>query len=245
MSRVHLDRPLVAGAEVELPENAHRHLVQVLRLRIGERFTVFDGRGQEAEAVLTAADRRHSRARLGTISRPARESPLAISLLQGVSKGERMDLTLQKAVELGVQRILPLRSERSVVKLDAERWEKKQAHWQGIVVSACEQSGRVCLPQLDPVNDLASALATLPQGMLKLALIPGEGHALRALPPPSAGLALLIGPEGGLSDQEIDQALAAGFAPVQLGPRILRTETAGLATLAAAQALWGDWGPAR
>lgn len=245
MSRVLLDQPLVAGAEVELPENVHRHLVQVLRLRIGERFTVFDGRGLEAEAVLTTADRRHSRAQLEAISRPDRESPLAITLLQGISKGERMDLTLQKAVELGVQRIVPLQSARSVVKLDPERWEKKQAHWQGIIISACEQSGRVCLPQLDPVSALADVLPSLPAALLKLALIPGEGRALRELPPPSAGLALLIGPEGGLSDPEIDQALTAGFAPVQLGPRILRTETAGLATLAAAQALWGDWGPRR
>lgn len=244
MTRVYLDVVLHPGAEIALPESAHRHLIQVLRLRMGERFVVFDGRGQEAEAELIALEKRNSRARLGAVTQPDRESPLAITLLQCISKGERMDLTLQKAVELGVRTIQPVRSERSVVKLDSDRWEKKMSHWQGVVLSACEQSGRVCLPQLDPVSDYTVALQQVPKEMLKLALLPGEGCALRSMPPPTAGLALLIGPEGGLSDREIDQALAAGFAAVQLGPRILRTETAGIATLAAAQALWGDWGPA-
>lgn len=243
MTRVFLDAALQTGTEIALPEHAHRHLILVLRLRLGERFVVFDGRGQEAEAELIAVERRNSRARLGAVTQPDRESPLAITLLQCISKGERMDLTLQKAVELGVRTIRPLRSERSVVKLDGDRWDKKMTHWQGIVTSACEQSGRVYLPQLEPVNDYRQGLQQVPPELLKLALLPGEGCALRSLPPPTAGLALLVGPEGGLSDQEIDQALAAGFAAVQLGPRILRTETAGLGTLAAAQALWGDWGP--
>jgi 16S rRNA (uracil1498-N3)-methyltransferase len=241
MSRIHLDAVLAAGAEIALPEAAHRHLVQVLRLGVGETFTVFDGRRGEAEATLIAVDKRHSRARIGAVSQPQRESPLTITLLQCISKGERMDLTLQKAVELGVQAIQPVRSERSVVKLDAERWDKKMAHWQGILVAACEQSGRVMLPTLAPVAGLDTAIAQLPPATLKLALLPGEGRRLRELPPPTAGLALLIGPEGGLSEREITLAGAAGFQAVQLGPRVLRTETAGLATLAAAQALWGDW----
>lgn len=240
MSRILIPTPLVAGADIDLPEAAHRHLVQVLRLRPGERFTVFDGNGEEATAELTHVDKRGSRARLDTPTRPQRESPLNITLLQCVSKGERMDLTLQKAVELGVQTLQPVRSERSVVKLDSERWEKKEAHWRGIIAAACEQSGRVVLPCLKPAIDLASALAQVPPQRLRLALVPGDGQCLRELPPPEQGLALLIGPEGGLSEAEVASALAAGFQPVRLGPRVLRTETAGLATLAAAQALWGD-----
>lgn len=242
MTRLYLDTVLIAGAEQPLPEAAHRYLVQVLRLTEGDGIQVFDGRGHEAPATLISVSKRGSTLRIGVPERPERESPLDITLLQCVSKGDRMDLTLQKAVELGVTRIQPLRSERSVVRLDAERWAKKCEHWSGILVSACEQSGRVMLPALLPVAEFEDALAALPSASLKLALLPGGAHSLRELDPEGRPIALLIGPEGGLSAHERAQALATGFVSLRLGPRILRTETAGLATLAALQALWGDWG---
>jgi 16S rRNA (uracil1498-N3)-methyltransferase len=243
MTRIHLDAPLLADTELPLPDAAHRHLVQVLRLRDGDALTVFDGQGVEAAATLTAVDKRSSRVRIGALSRPLRESPLSITLLQGVSKGDRMDYTLQKAVELGVTRIQPLSTRRSVVRLDAERWAKKYEHWQGVIVSACAQSGRTAIPPLLPVQSLDAALASLPAGLRTLALLPDDGVALRTLAPPTAGVALIVGPEGGLDDAEIAACRAAGCTAVQLGPRVLRTETAGVATLAALQALWGDWGP--
>ena len=170
-----------------------------------------------------------------------RESRLDVTLAQCVSKGDRMDYTIQKAVELGVSRIAPLLSERSVVKLDAERWDKKLEHWQGVIASACEQSGRVRLPTLLPVQKLGAWLAepTTESTMLKLTLAPTASAALRDLPSPAAAC-LLIGPEGGLSDGEIAHSAQAGFVGLRLGPRVLRTETAGVAALAAMQALWGD-----
>lgn len=243
MSRVYLPGPWAEGQTLPLPEPAHRHLIQVLRLRDGDTVAVFDGAGHEAPARLTDIGKRSGSLQLGAVTTPNRESPLDITLLQCVSKGDRMDYTLQKAVELGVTRIQPLRSERSVVKLDAERWEKKRLHWEGVIISACEQSGRTRLPPLLPVTDLESGLTDLPADRLKLTLLPGATTSLRQLPAPTAGIALLIGPEGGLSSAEAARAQAAGFVAVHLGPRILRTETAGVATLAALQALWGDWQP--
>lgn len=154
-----------------------------------------------------------------------------------------MDYTLQKAVELGVTCIQPLSTRRSVVRLDAERWARKCEHWQGVIVSACAQSGRTRVPPLLPVQSLDAALAGLPADACKLALLPGEGVSLRTLTPPAAGVALIVGPEGGLDDAEIAACRAAGCTAVQLGPRVLRTETAGVATLAGLQVLWGDWGP--
>lgn len=242
MTRIYLPVTLREGDEHDLPEATHRHLVQVLRLHAGDALTVFDGQGCEAPAALITAEKRHSRIRVGAVQRPVRESPLTVTLLQGVSKGERMDYTLQKAVELGVTAIQPLTTQRSMVKLDADRWAKKYAHWQGVIVSACEQSGRVVIPSLHPPASLDAALNALPDDTLRLALLPEHGRALRDLPPPQSGVALLVGPEGGLDPTEIRLALDAGFTAVQLGPRVLRTETAGVATLAALQALWGDWG---
>jgi 16S rRNA (uracil1498-N3)-methyltransferase len=241
MSRIHLPGPWAQGQEHPLPDSAHRHLVQVLRLREGDAVTVFDGEGHEADATLHAIGKRSGSVRIGTVHQPRRESPLDITLLQCVSKGDRMDYTLQKAVELGVTRVQPLRSERSVVKLDGDRWDKKQSHWEGVIVSACEQSGRVRIPPLLPVVPLDTALTALPADTLKLTLLPDADTSLRSLSVPAAGIALLIGPEGGLSAGEAARAQAAGFVAVHLGPRILRTETAGVATLAALQALWGDW----
>lgn len=240
MTRIHLDPPLREDSELPLPEEAFRHLVQVLRLRDGESFIAFCGDGAEYEATLTAVARRSAMLRLGRRREVDRESPLQLTLAQCVSKGDRMDYTLQKAVELGVQRILPLLSSRSVVKLDGERWEKKLEHWRGIVVSACEQSGRTRIPEVAAPLALDRWLPACDEPGLRLTLDPAAAQGLAALPEVRSAT-LLIGPEGGLSDTEIRQAAQAGFRGLRVGPRVLRTETAGVAVLAALQARFGDW----
>jgi len=232
---------LSAGATITLPEDAARHLVQVLRMRLGDSFIAFNGQGGEYSASLSAISKREAQASIGTFNAADRESPLNITLAQCVSKGDRMDYTLQKAVELGVSAIVPLISSRTVVKLDAERWAKKIEHWQGVIISACEQSGRTRVPQLQAPQDLDDWLRSSANDSLKLVLAPGASKQLRQLDPHSRAITLLIGPEGGLSEAECTLAAQHEFVPLALGPRILRTETAGVAALAAIQAQWGDW----
>jgi 16S rRNA (uracil1498-N3)-methyltransferase len=240
MTRIHLPGPLVEGLELVLPDTAFRHLVHVLRLRENDAFVAFDGRGGEYRAVLMEAGKRRARARLAAHDPVNRESPLDLRLAQCVSKGERMDYTLQKAVELGVTRVTPLISERCAVKLDAERWEKKLEHWRGVIVAACEQSGRTRVPALDAVVPLPNWLATGTAGAGVL-LDPLADAGMDQLPAPTGPLTLLAGPEGGLSEAETASARRAGFTGLRLGPRVLRTETAAVAVLAALQARWGDW----
>lgn len=225
-------------AELDLPEHVHRHAVQVLRLKPGAQIRLFDGQGREFEARLTLAEKRRSRAQLEQALESQRESPLNITLLQGISRGERMDFAIQKAVELGVRTIVPVVTERCNVQLSRERAQKRLDHWQGVLISACEQSGRACLPELAAVTDLPSAMAEL-DDELKLVLDPQASTGFHDLDKPSR-LTLLIGPEGGLSEAEIEQACQQGFTALQFGPRILRTETAATAALAVVQTLWGD-----
>jgi len=241
MTRIHVPAALAVGTTLDLPEDAARHVAQVLRMRAGETLTLFDGEAGECAATIVEASRREVRVRIDGQVAVDRESPLDITLVQCVSKGERMDYTIQKAVELGVTRIVPLLSERSVVRLDAERWDRKLEHWRGVMVSACEQSGRTRLPALAPVTRLDAWLATPADDCLRLVLAPTGAVSLKALAP-TARLALLIGPEGGLSDAELAAARRAGCTAIGLGPRVLRTETAGVAALAALQVLWGDVG---
>jgi len=240
-SRVYIDQPLSSGANISLPEDAARHLVQVLRMRLGDSFIAFNGLGGEYAATLGTVSKREAQASIGEFNSIDRESPLSITLAQCVSKGDRMDYTLQKAVELGVSNIVPLISSRTVVKLDAERWAKKIEHWQGVIISACEQSGRTRVPQLSAPQNLDDWLRSSANNNLKLVLAPGASKQLRQLDPASRAITLLIGPEGGLSEAECALAAKHEFAPLALGPRILRTETAGVAALAAIQAQWGDW----
>jgi 16S rRNA (uracil1498-N3)-methyltransferase len=240
VTRIHIADALAVDAHLELPEGAARHVGQVLRMRAGELLTLFNGAGGEYDAVIEAVEKRSVRVRIENYREVERESRLELVLAQCVSKGERMDYTVQKAVELGVSAIVPLLSARSVVKLDGERWEKKLEHWRGIVVSACEQSGRTRIPHVHPVQKLDAWLALAGTGT-RLVLAPGGHHALKELPA-SAEASLLVGPEGGLDDQEIALAVHRGFIAIGLGPRVLRTETAGVAALAALQALWGDLG---
>jgi 16S rRNA (uracil1498-N3)-methyltransferase len=223
---------------IDLPEHVHRHAVQVLRLKPGAVIRLFDGAGSEFEATITQVEKRHSQAQLMQQVDTAAESPLDITLIQGISRGERMDFAIQKAVELGVKTIVPVVTERCNVQLKADRADKRLAHWHGVLVSACEQSGRAFLPELAPISDLQESLGTVSDA-LRLVLDPLATTGFHDLQKPTA-LTLLIGPEGGLSEAEIELAKQHDFTALQFGPRILRTETAATAALAVVQTLWGD-----
>jgi len=224
--------------QFDLPDAVHRHAIQVLRMKPGGVIRLFDGAGREFEASLTEVEKRRSQVKLGEACHQISDSPLQITLLQGISRGERMDFAIQKAVELGVRTIVPVITERCNVQLSRERAQKRIAHWQGVLVSACEQSGRSYLPELAEVTSLEQAMSSV-NDELRLVLDPEATTGFHDLSKPSA-LTLLIGPEGGLSDTEIQQAQTDGFTALQFGPRILRTETAATAALAVVQTLWGD-----
>lgn len=238
--RVYVDLPLEPGAALELPSAQARHLTQVLRLPPDAPVVLFNGDGADYPAQISRADRGATRVRVGTPGAPEPIAPLDIHLALGVSKGERMDYALQKSVELGVGRITPLFTERSQVQLSGPRLERRLDHWRGILIGACEQSGRRRLPQLATATTFSDWLSTHAGG--GLLLDPEADRPLTALPAPGARITLLIGPEGGLSPRERASARARGFEGVRLGPRILRTETAPLAAIAVIQALWGDLG---
>ena len=241
LTRSHLELPLAVGGEVALPEDVAAHLLRVLRLQVGDACVLFNGDGHDYDARIVALGKREARAEIVAARRIDNESPLRIVLLQGIARGEKMDWILQKATELGVAVILPVDSERSEVKLDAQRAAKRLAHWRGIAVSACEQSGRATLPEVAAPQALArAATARAGRGFI---LDPTAQGALRSLH--GAGLrecTLAIGPEGGWSPRDRERLVAAGFEGLRLGPRVLRTETAGIAAIAALQALCGDLG---
>jgi len=229
---------LSLGAEIELPERVARHCA-VLRLRRGDAVVLFNGEGGEFSAELTRVSRADARARVISGQTPELESPLAIALAQCVSSGDRMDTTLQKSTELGVSRIVPIASERSVVRLSSDRADRRVAHWRNVVIAACEQCGRNHVPEVTAITDLAAFLSRADSDGLRLLLAPDSGRGLKQLEPPSR-VTLLVGPEGGLAPEERQRAEKSGFVPIRFGPRILRTETAPLAAIAAMQALWGD-----
>jgi len=241
--RFYLPVSLATGATVPLDDNAFNHAVRVLRLGPNAPLILFDGQSRAFTATLTEVGKREARARVMDALPSEAESPLQIVLAQGVSRGEKMDYTLQKAVELGVVVIQPLFTERSEVRLNGERLVRKVQHWRGIVIGACEQCGRDQLPELREPLQLMDWLGQWMEGAgLKLLLDPLAEQGLRGLQPPSGAITLLIGAEGGLSPGELFKAREAGFTGIRLGPRILRTETAGVAALAAIQTLWGDCG---
>lgn len=240
--RLYLSISPTVGATVPLDDNAFHHAVRVLRLETGAALVLFDGAGSAFAATLTDIGKRGAWAQVTAALSGGVESPLRVILVQGVSRGDKMDYTLQKAVELGVAAIQPVFAERGGVGLSGERLERKIQHWQGIVIGACQQCGRNRLPELRQPASLTTWLAQpAPEPGLRLLLDPQADSGLRGLQPPTGAVTLLIGPEGGLSPAEIVQAQQQGFTGIRLGPRILRTETAGLAALAALQALWGDW----
>lgn len=240
VSRFFTPEPLPQGDCFELPEALAHHAVRVLRLSAGERIVLFDGLGGEVEAVLEGQGKCWS-ARLGERRTLERESPLELVLVQALASADKMDWVVQKAVELGVSGVVPVRASRSVLKLSGERADKRVAHWREVAVSACEQSGRNRVPQVADITDLRDYLARTRNGPQRLILDPVGGRRLTELGRPAGACHILIGPEGGWSDDELAACGAAGCAGVTLGPRVFRTETAGLAALAAMQALWGDF----
>ncbi|MEO6517395.1 MAG: 16S rRNA (uracil(1498)-N(3))-methyltransferase [Pseudoxanthomonas sp.] len=241
LTRCHVGLPLSTGATVVLPESAAAHLVRVLRLREGDQCLLFNGDGHDYGARITSAGKREVTVLIVSALRIDNESPLRITLLQGIARGEKMDLILQKATELGIASVVPVLAERTEVKLDAERTEKRMAHWRSVIVAACEQSGRAQLPALASPATLAAAAGTLHGSALKLILDPAGEHLLSGLSAPAdQQLAIAIGPEGGWSPRDRELLRAAGFTGLRLGPRVLRTETAGLAAIAALQSRFGD-----
>jgi 16S rRNA (uracil1498-N3)-methyltransferase len=246
LTRVYFEGALIEGAELALPASTARHLVRVLRMDVGAALCVFNGKGGEYDARITAIRKDKVNVRVGAAQAVERESSLAVTLLQGVARGDKMDLILQKATELGVTRIVPLLLKRSTVRLDTQGAERKHAHWQSIIASACEQCGRNRLPILLPTDTLANTVSALPSG-LKLLLAPdSDSQSLPAIvnahpAAMKAHVVLLVGPEGGFDPEEAATAQEAGFVRCRLGPRILRTETAALAALATLQSLMGDF----
>lgn len=244
-TRIYLPGTYSTGENLELSDEAFGHVVRVLRLIQGDAISVFNGDGFDYLARLTEVAKKSARIEIVDKSEVANESPLDLHLGQVISRGDRMDFTLQKSVELGVRSITPLFSERCGVKLSGERLQKRVAQWQKIVVSACEQSGRAYVPKVNDAIELDTFLAQSTHA-LKLNLHPRAEHSIMTLP--MADLAeqhqskvrLLIGPEGGLSSEEIDKASTRGYTDVLLGPRVLRTETAALTAITALQCRFGD-----
>lgn len=250
--RFYTNNSLSLGATIQLSESAAAHATKALRLNVGDSAVVFNGDGFDYNCELTSIKKNEVLAKITAAKHISNESPLRITLLQAISSGDRMDFTIQKAVELGVTAIQPISSTRSVVKLSAERAEKRVEHWQNVVNSACEQSGRAFVPKvfapvhlsawLQANNHAASGDAHLKaHAPTRILLNPIGAQRLATMQKPSGIIELLIGAEGGLSQHEIDTAIANGFQSIVLGARILRTETAALTAIAAMQTLWGDF----
>lgn len=226
---------------MELDADQTRYLSRVLRLRVGDDLLVFDGEGNEYAATISGIGKSSATLSIEKKTIPETETRLRVHLVQGISRGDRMDFVVQKATELGVKRITPVLTEYGVVKLDAVRAKKRRDHWQKIAASACEQSGRVRLPLIDTPVPLKNWFGNKPERVdAELILKPGASTPLAQIAAPATKVCVLIGSEGGFSNIEFEDADAAGFRPVSLGPRVLRTETAAIATLAILQSLWGD-----
>lgn len=234
--------PLQVGTTVTLSVNAATHATKVMRLGVGDTLVLFCGDGADYTCELTTVQKNVVMAKVKSKQILENESPLDITLLLGISAGDRMDIGIQKAVELGASRIIPIKTERSVVKLDEEKAKKRVTHWKNIVIAACEQSGRAFVPQVEPPVALPTLLAKpCTTGTLRITLDPLADKKLSDLPKATGEIQLLIGAEGGLNTNEIALASQYGFIGVKLGKRILRTETAPLAAIAVMNTLWGDF----
>lgn len=238
--RIFHDGELECDKEITLSTGAATHVSRVLRLKPGDPLILFNGQGGEYRATLTSLSKRDVRVTVESFEDRDVESPLEITLVQGISRGERMDYTLQKAVELGVTEIIPVVTERTVVRLNEERRRKREQHWRGVVISACEQCGRNTLPEITPIVNLENYLSNSGNG-LRLLLDHRADSGTGELEP-AEKVTLLVGPEGGLSQQERDRAVGYGFKTVRFGPRIMRTETAAVAAVAILQTIMGDLG---
>ena len=233
--------PLAAGTEIALPAGAAHHALRVLRLKAGDGVTLFDGEGGEYGAEIVSSTTRGVEVRVTERRAVERESPLQITLAQALIASERMDYVIQKAVELGAAAIAPVATARCVTRLDGARAQRRTEHWTQIAIASCEQCGRNRVPAVHAPRDVDAWLRLPSSARLRLLLSPSSPESLRDTAAPAGGVELIVGPEGGLTPEEEASALAAGFRAVRLGPRILRTETAGPAMLAALNALWGDW----
>jgi 16S rRNA (uracil1498-N3)-methyltransferase len=241
LPRFYVPHGLAPGATVDLPDEAAHHALRVLRLDDGDEVMLFDGCGGAWQARLLRAGK-GLRAALQTRADDDREPPLAVTLVQGLPAADKMDWVVQKCTELGVAAIRPVAAKRSVIKLSGERMERRVAHWQGVAVAACEQCGRNRVPAVASLLDLPQYLGVAPEeNETRFILAPGAQQNLRGMTRPAGGVTLLVGPEGGFDEGEMRAAAAAGFVPLALGPRVLRTETAGVAALAAMMAIWGDF----
>ncbi len=239
--RVFVDEPLAPGALVRLAPFAAEHLTRVLRLPDGAGVTCFNGDGHDYASELHVAGRAAAAVAIGGREPAAAEPALHVTLVQGIARGERMDSILQKATELGCAAIEPVVSERTEVRLDEERAERRLAHWQRVVQSACEQCGRARVPSVAPPRALVDHVAeTAGEAALRLTLHPDNGVGLGSLARPAGRVVLAVGPEGGFGERDLDALDRAGYVRIALGPRILRTETAGPAALASVMTLWGD-----
>ena len=242
MPRFFCPPPLPLKGDFALPPEAAHHAIRVLRLREGDRVQLFDGLGHERHGVIIELNGRH--AVIGNISAVDfdRESPLRVLLAQALASGEKMDWIIQKATELGVAEIQPLDTERSVARLSADRIEKRMEHWRQVAISACEQCGRNLLPEIHTPLDIMDWLQQVRHASdAKFILLPQGAASLNTQPRPSGSTTLLIGAEGGFTEAESTAAQQCGFVPIRMGARVLRTETAAIAGLAALQTLWGDF----
>lgn len=239
--RIYTASPLGEGTHADLDDNAAQHVGRVLRMQPGQELRLFNGDGNDYPATLTETGKKRVQVLVGKPEPNLTESPLQITLGQTLSRGDRMDYAVQKAVEMGVSRVVPLTTERCEVKLKGDREDKRLRHWQSVAISAAEQCGRARVPDILPVMNVNEWLAFSRDCDLRLVLHHRTEQSLASLAKPGH-IALMIGPEGGLSAEEIDQAEQEGFLPVALGPRVLRTETAPVAAAALCQWLWGDIG---
>ena len=241
LARFYHSSELAPHREIFLDEAAAHHAARVLRLKQEDAVVLFNGKGGEYPARITGISKTKVTVLTGEWQNIERESPLHIILAQAVSSTEKMDFTVQKAVELGATAIQPLACQRSVVRVDAARAQKRIEHWRKVAIAACEQCGRNRVPQIAEMVSLKKFLVKTENGAQRLMLSPGGGLSFKQLKYQGGGIILLVGAEGGLTAEEEQAASGAGFTPVTLGKRIMRTETAGLAALAAIQSLWGDF----
>jgi len=240
LPRLFIDIPLAVNQRIYLPSEASHYTAHVLRLRVNDSFILFNGQSGEYQAKIIAITKKNVEIQIDEFYNIEKESPLQLTLVQAISRPEHMDYALQKSVELGVHHIVPVLTERSP-PLDKNRLEKREQHWQKIIISACEQCGRNRLPTLSPIQSLMQWLAIDSPVENRIVLSPQSQLNLpQAIIKNSQQLTILVGAEGGLTIQEIQQASLANYTEVSLGPRILRTETAAIAILALCQGLWGD-----
>lgn len=237
--RLYQPGPYQTGDEVALEKTGAQHLIKVLRYKEGDTLNIFDGYGSSFEATVASANQKSTTIVVGQRINEQPESPLRIHICLALSKGERMDYAIQKAVEAGVSEISPMMAKHSVVRLDDKRKESRLSHWQGIIRHACEQSGRNIIPRINPVIDLPDLLTKV-TGDRKLILDPVSNNTLGSIKTRPASVVLLIGPEGGFAEDEINTAEKKGYEAIRLGPRVFRAETATVAACVALQTLWGD-----